>query len=166
MYELLLPSLFDAWLFWTFHDKSHNMKALVILNHSCWPFLPLTCLHEKNQHLRFSVLPYGLYSWKCWHLWTATWWNGVIYKSLQCITPLLCPPNWPQISHLCCITNPPSGQIIHQHSTTSLQSGSVIRDKIGGNCWFWIVIPIIIEQKFKWTFWRIVSLVICQHFHE
>ncbi len=28
---LKLPSLFTAWLFWTFYNKSHNMKALVIL---------------------------------------------------------------------------------------------------------------------------------------
>ncbi len=39
--KLKLPSLFDAWLFWTFHTKSHNMKALVILSHSWSPFLPL-----------------------------------------------------------------------------------------------------------------------------
>ncbi len=31
MYMLKLPSLFAAWLFWTFHNKSHNIKALVIL---------------------------------------------------------------------------------------------------------------------------------------
>ncbi len=30
--DLKLPSLFASWLFWTFHNKSHNMKALVILN--------------------------------------------------------------------------------------------------------------------------------------
>ncbi len=40
---LKLPSLFTAWLFWTFHNKSHNMKALVILSHSWSQFLPLTC---------------------------------------------------------------------------------------------------------------------------
>ncbi len=45
---LKLPSLFVAWLFWTFHNKSHNMKALVILSHSWSPFLLLTCLYEKN----------------------------------------------------------------------------------------------------------------------
>ncbi len=32
--KLKLPSLFIEWLFWTFHNKSHNMKALVILHHS------------------------------------------------------------------------------------------------------------------------------------
>ncbi len=31
---LKLPSLLVAWFFWTFHNKSHNMKALVILSHS------------------------------------------------------------------------------------------------------------------------------------
>ncbi len=48
---LKLPSLFLAWTFWTFHNKSHNMKALVILNHSWSPFLPLTCLYGKNELL-------------------------------------------------------------------------------------------------------------------
>ncbi len=45
---LNLPSLFAAWLVWTFHNWSHNMKALAILSHSWLPFLPLTCLYEKN----------------------------------------------------------------------------------------------------------------------
>ncbi len=42
---LKLPSLFTAWLSWTFHNKSHNMKTLVILSHSWSPFLLLTCLY-------------------------------------------------------------------------------------------------------------------------
>ncbi len=46
-YYLKLPSLFTAWRFWIFHNKSHNMKALVILSHSWWPFLPLICLYGK-----------------------------------------------------------------------------------------------------------------------
>ncbi len=37
--SLKLPSLFTVWLFRTFHSKSHNMKALVILSHSWSPFL-------------------------------------------------------------------------------------------------------------------------------
>ncbi len=46
---LRLLSLFVAWFFWTFHNKSHNMKALVILSHS-WPsFLRLTCLYEEEK---------------------------------------------------------------------------------------------------------------------
>ncbi len=45
--SLKLPSLFAAWLFSTFHNKSHSMKALVILSHSSSPFLPLTCLYGK-----------------------------------------------------------------------------------------------------------------------
>ncbi len=45
---LKLPSLFAAWFIWTFHNKSHNMKALVILSHSWSPFLPLTCLNGKK----------------------------------------------------------------------------------------------------------------------
>ncbi len=44
---LKLPSLFAAWPFWTFHNKSHYMKALVILSHSWPPFLPLTFLMEQ-----------------------------------------------------------------------------------------------------------------------
>ncbi len=52
---LKLPSLFDAWPFWTFHTKSHNMKALVILSNSWSPFLPLTCLYRK-------VKPSGVFS--------------------------------------------------------------------------------------------------------
>ncbi len=45
--KLKLPSLLAAWLFWTFHTISHNMKALVILSHSWSPFLPPTCLYGK-----------------------------------------------------------------------------------------------------------------------
>ncbi len=46
--QLKLLSLFAEWLFWTFHTKSHNMKALVILSHSWSPFLPLTYLYGKK----------------------------------------------------------------------------------------------------------------------
>ncbi len=53
---LKLPSLFTAWPFWTFHIKSHNMKALVILSHSWSPFLPLTGLYGKNELLWVSAL--------------------------------------------------------------------------------------------------------------
>ncbi len=45
---LKLPSLLAAWLFLTFHIKSHNIKALVILSHSQSPFLQLTCLYGKK----------------------------------------------------------------------------------------------------------------------
>ncbi len=45
---LNLPSLFTAWLFWTFHTKRHSMKALVILSHSWSSFLPLTSLYRKK----------------------------------------------------------------------------------------------------------------------
>ncbi len=47
---LKLPSLFTAWLFWTFYIKSHNMKAL---SHSWSPFLPLIPTYSfiwKNEH--------------------------------------------------------------------------------------------------------------------
>ncbi len=59
---LKLPSLFAVWLFWTFHNKSHNMTALVILSHSWSPFLPLTCLYGKNEILWVSVRPSGALS--------------------------------------------------------------------------------------------------------
>ncbi len=61
---LKLPSLFAAWLFWTFHTKSHNMEALVILSHSWSPFLPLTCSYGKNKLLWVSVWPSGVFSWE------------------------------------------------------------------------------------------------------
>ncbi len=61
---LKLPSLFAAWRFWNFHNKSHNIKALVILSHSWSPFLPLICLHGKNELLWVSVLPSGVFSWE------------------------------------------------------------------------------------------------------
>ncbi len=48
---LMLPSLFTAWLFGTFHTKSHNMKTLVSLSYSWSPFLPLTCLYGQNEIL-------------------------------------------------------------------------------------------------------------------
>ncbi len=59
---LKLPSLFSAWPFWTFHTKSHDMKALVILNHSWSPFLLLTCLYEKKELLWVSVQPSCVFS--------------------------------------------------------------------------------------------------------
>ncbi len=45
---LKLSFLFTAWLFWTFHTKSHNMNQLVILSHSWSQFLPLSCLYGNN----------------------------------------------------------------------------------------------------------------------
>ncbi len=47
--QLKLPSPFAAWPFWTCHKKSHNMKAVVILNHSWSPFLPLTSYYGKQR---------------------------------------------------------------------------------------------------------------------
>ncbi len=62
--SLKLPSLFIAWLLWTFHTESHNMKSLVILilNHSWPPFLPLTCLYGKKELCRSlcGILKYFL----------------------------------------------------------------------------------------------------------
>ncbi len=61
---LKLPSMLAAWLFWTFHIKSNNMKELIILSHSWSPFLTLTCLYEKNELLWVSVQPSGVFSWE------------------------------------------------------------------------------------------------------
>ncbi len=44
---LKLPFLFAAWLFWTFHNKSYNMKALVIHKHQS---SHLFIYMEKNTH--------------------------------------------------------------------------------------------------------------------
>ncbi len=55
LFNLMLHSLFAAWLFWTFYNISHNMKALVILSHSWSPFLPLTCLYGKNEFVGLCV---------------------------------------------------------------------------------------------------------------
>ncbi len=62
--SLKLPSLFAAWLFWTFYTKSHNMKELVILSHLWSLFLYLTCLHRKNELLWVSVWLSGVFSWE------------------------------------------------------------------------------------------------------
>ncbi len=61
---LKLPSLFAAWPFWTFHTKSHNMKALVILIHSWSPFLPLICLYGENELIVVLCTPSGVFSWE------------------------------------------------------------------------------------------------------
>ncbi len=70
IYCFKLPSQLTAWLFYSFHTKSDNMKALVILSHSWSPFLLLTCLYGKNELLRVSARPSGVFSWdkrKCEH---------------------------------------------------------------------------------------------------
>ncbi len=59
---LKLYSLLVAWLFWTFHTKSHNMKSLVILSHSWSPFLQRTCLYGKYELLQVSMRPSGVFS--------------------------------------------------------------------------------------------------------
>ncbi len=65
-YMIRLPCLFTAWRFWTVHNKSHNMKDLVIQSHSWSLFLPLICLYEKwkNKHLWISVWISGVFSWE------------------------------------------------------------------------------------------------------
>ncbi len=62
--DLKLHSLFAACIFWTVHTKSHNIKALVILNHSWSRFLPLNCLYGNNELLWVSVQPSGVFSWE------------------------------------------------------------------------------------------------------
>ncbi len=64
MPPLKIPSLIAAWLFWTFHSKSDNMKTLVILSHSWSPFLPPTCLYEQKEHLWVCVSHSGIFSWE------------------------------------------------------------------------------------------------------
>ncbi len=53
-----------ALMFWTFHTKLHNMKALVILSHSWSPFLPLPCLYGKNELLWVSLRPSRVFYWE------------------------------------------------------------------------------------------------------
>ncbi len=57
---LKLPSLFAARLFWTFHNKLHNMKTLIILSH-----------HDNNfSHLFVFMKKYPfvshIFCWSCW----------------------------------------------------------------------------------------------------
>ncbi len=51
-----------TFLFLTFHNKSNNMKALVILSHSWSPFRPLTCWYGNNELLWVSVWLSGVFS--------------------------------------------------------------------------------------------------------
>ncbi len=60
--QLNLPFLFAAGPFWTFHNKSDNMKALVILSHSWSQFLLPTCLYGKYELVWVSVQPSGVFS--------------------------------------------------------------------------------------------------------
>ncbi len=62
--RLKRPSLLAASIFWTFHTKSHTMKALVILSHWWSPFLPLTSLYGKNELLWVYVWPSEVFSWE------------------------------------------------------------------------------------------------------
>ncbi len=81
---LKLPSLFDAWLFWTFHTKSHNMKALVI-----------------SKSFIITISPTYLFIWKKWTfvcLCVASW-RIFLRKKL------------PQITHVNHMTMTTSGQI-------------------------------------------------------
>ncbi len=58
-----LPSLFAVWHFWTFHNKSHNIKELVILCHSCHHFFYLPVCVDKKYFCR-SLCPSGIFSWE------------------------------------------------------------------------------------------------------
>ncbi len=55
---LKLPSPFAARLFWTFHNKLHNMKALVILSQHFSHLL----FYEKNELLWDPVSSSGVFS--------------------------------------------------------------------------------------------------------
>ncbi len=60
--SLKLPSLFAARLFSTFHNKLHNMKALVILGHHDHHFSHLLVFYEKNELLWVPVSSSGVFS--------------------------------------------------------------------------------------------------------
>ncbi len=49
---------------WIFQNKSHNMKALVVLSPSWPPFLTFTCLYRENELMCGPVLPSGELSWE------------------------------------------------------------------------------------------------------
>ncbi len=49
LHWLKLPSLFAARLFWTFHNKLHIMKALVILSHHDHHFSHLVVFMKKKK---------------------------------------------------------------------------------------------------------------------
>ncbi len=70
MYNILLidlyvklPSLFAARLFWTFHNKLHNMKALAILSHHYQHFSHLLVFMKKN-FLWVPMSSSGVFSWE------------------------------------------------------------------------------------------------------
>ncbi len=65
--HLKLPSLFAARLFWTFHNKLHNIKALVILSHHDHHFSHLLVFMKKNEHLPVIVSSSGVFSWEKTH---------------------------------------------------------------------------------------------------
>ncbi len=58
---LKLPSLFTARLFWTFHTKSHNMRALVIQSHHDHHFSHLLVFMKKNELLWVPVSSSGYF---------------------------------------------------------------------------------------------------------
>ncbi len=62
--QLKLPSRFAGWFVWTFHNKSHNMKELVILRHSWSPFLPLTFYREKVTFMGLCAPFWSIFSRK------------------------------------------------------------------------------------------------------
>ncbi len=62
--RLKLPSLFAERLFWTFHNKLHNMTALVILSHHDHYFSHLLFLMKKNELLWVPVSSSGVFSWE------------------------------------------------------------------------------------------------------
>ncbi len=59
---LKLPSLFAARFFWTFHNKLHNMKTLVILSHHGHHFSHLLVFMKKKELLWVPVSSSGVFS--------------------------------------------------------------------------------------------------------
>ncbi len=51
-------------IFQKFSIKSHNLKALIILNHSWSPIFLLTYLYGENELLCRSVHPFRVFSWE------------------------------------------------------------------------------------------------------
>ncbi len=51
-------------IFQKFWNKSHNMKAFIIISHSWSPFFLLTYLFGENELLWGPVCPFGVFSWE------------------------------------------------------------------------------------------------------
>ncbi len=76
--------LFAVWLFRTFHNKSHNMKALIILNHSWSPFLPYIFILKKSNLDLLKLKYLWLSKSILWHEFAIcnTW---LLQEGLECL---------------------------------------------------------------------------------